>query len=108
MTPAKPPVPAAIAPAPESLRRLRRSIRPMIYSIHYSEPISGNQGVRSGVHLYQFFMRPFDRVFGLHSLHGLSVHIDDDVLGLNFCRLLARRPGIARQPPGARQIPERP
>src|SRR2546422_7369022 len=52
------------------------------------------------VDLLQLALGPFHRVLGLHALHGLGVHVDDDVLGVGLGGLGRRRP---RVPEGARQ-----
>src|SRR5256885_15712747 len=52
------------------------------------------------VDLLQLALGPFHRVLGLHALHGLGVHVDDDVLRVGLGGLGRRR---ARMPEGARE-----
>src|SRR5215468_7554024 len=52
------------------------------------------------VDLLQLALGPLDGVLGLRALHGLGVHVDDDVLRVRLGGLRRRR---ARIPEGARQ-----
>src|ERR1700757_5026466 len=52
-------------------------------------------------------MRPLHCVLRWHPLHGLRIHIDDNVFGDHLGRSAAWRSGIARQAPIVRYIPER-
>src|SRR5215475_2337017 len=61
----------------------------------------------SAIDLDELRMGPFDRIGGGHALDCLSVHVNDDVLGLHLGRFLIGWPSIARQPPGDRDLLER-
>src|SRR6266850_2462874 len=78
---------ASIPATPVILRNVRRSIEPLLF-------------VRSlaFVDLLQLALRPLHGVLGLHALHGLGVHVGDDVLGEALGRLRRRRAGVAEQP----------
>src|SRR5262249_37668077 len=52
------------------------------------------------VDLLQLALGPLHGVLGLHALHGLGIHVDDDVLRVRLGRFRRRRAGMAE---GARQ-----
>src|SRR5215471_2091519 len=51
----------------------------------------------SAVDRLQFTLCPLDNVLRRHALDRLCVHVDDDVFGEHFSRLLAGRSRIARR-----------
>src|SRR5579864_3651537 len=50
------------------------------------------------VDLLELALRPLHRVFRLHALHALGVHVGDDVLGERLGGLRGRRAGVTEQP----------
>src|SRR5262249_33234855 len=78
---------ARIPAMPVSLRNVRRSI----------EPPPVGSGSLSFVDLLQLTFGPLHGVFGGRALHGLGVHVGDDVRGEGFGGCGCRRRGVAEQ-----------
>src|SRR5580704_6919990 len=112
--PARPPVEAAAAPAPDSANARRRVMRvmcnpPDCVARGPTVSVGSEPGIAllGAVDLGQLVMRPFDGILGCHALDRLRVHVDDDVLGDDLGRLLVRGPGIAGEASLLRHIFER-
>src|SRR5262244_267919 len=58
------------------------------------------------VDLLQLALGPLHGVLGLHALHGLGVHVDDDVLRVRLGGLRRGRAGISEGAGHARRLPE--
>src|SRR5438128_4448492 len=58
------------------------------------------------VDLLELALGPFHRVFGLHALNGLRVHVDDDVLGVRLGGLGRRWSGMPERKRLAGRLPE--
>src|SRR5882724_11461586 len=87
--------PAAVSAttAPVPCRNVRRLIADVVIGL----PL---------VDLLQLALGPLHGVLGLGALHGLGVHVDDDVLRVGLGRLGRRRSRMAEGPRLARRLPE--
>src|SRR6267378_82433 len=87
--------PAALTPttAPAPCRNVRRLIREIVMALAL-------------VDLLELGFGPLHGVLGLHALHGLGVHVDDDVLRVRLRRLRRGRPLVAEHPRLAGRAPE--
>src|SRR5919108_6501846 len=58
------------------------------------------------VDLLELGLGPLHRILGLRTLHGLRVHVDDDVLRVGLGGLGRGRPRVAERAGEARRLPE--
>src|SRR5215211_3799293 len=61
-------------------------------------------GLTSDVDLRELSLCPLHGILGGHALHGLCVHINDDVLGYDLGCLARRGPLVASEAPCARRL----
>src|SRR5438067_9184323 len=59
--------------------------------------LAAGKALSACVDLAHFFSGPLHRFFGGHALHGLGIHVGDDVLRQHLGRLAVRRAGVARR-----------